>query len=63
MIAVVIGCVMWRHRESLGGAVIYKNRMAAYVYKRRRECGDNTKYLYSLIRASLARVKWGVVGG
>lgn len=40
VIAVVIGCVMWRHRNSLGGAVVYKDRMAAYVYKHGRDCGD-----------------------
>lgn len=48
VIAVVIGCVMWRHRNSLGGAVVYKDRMAAYVYKHGRDVVTFT-YPYSLL--------------
>lgn len=47
VIALVIGCVMWRHKNSLGGAVVYKNRMTAYVYKHGRNCGDNYLFVQS----------------
>uniref|UniRef100_A0A8W8LLE5 protein-tyrosine-phosphatase n=1 Tax=Magallana gigas TaxID=29159 RepID=A0A8W8LLE5_MAGGI len=53
VIAVVIGCVMWRHRNSLGGAVVYKDRMAAYISEKTQ---NGTEYLRRKSRRSLTRM-------
>ncbi|XP_078324907.1 receptor-type tyrosine-protein phosphatase alpha-like [Crassostrea virginica] len=53
IVVVVLGCVAWRHRREMGGPVVYKNRMTAYIYEKTQ---NGTEYLRRKSRKSLSRM-------